>query len=348
LEAANVWNIQNRTSNIFTHNTLLTSYPAGGGGLASNIFVPGCTGGTCTGIDTPGFFYSKLGYAPSGGDFSVNGYLYGVADVVTMYWGDGRYTWNQSSLKPFVALQGGWESNAGTSVVGKIQSSLAGVQAGLNVTRNVQIWGAYDSVPWRNDLVPTAYLTSINWKCNNSNYQLSPTGKVATATLPYFLPINAGQCFTNTNGTTSIYYGGWASPYTDNYATDPIFTSSIDQGMTDRRAPGTSEKVEAVYTSDNRRWVFIASDAWYNYGNALVGQDTNDWNLDGQYHFSAVPKTGHYKGLLLRYRYMQRSLTNTFCGAAGSYCPAGSTIGTSYLGGLPLFKYNRAQLEYDF
>ncbi len=349
LEAANIFNIQNRTSNTFTHNTLLTSYPAGGGGLASNIFVPGCSGATCTGINTPGFFYGKLGYAPKNSDYSVNGYLYGVADIVTMYWGDGRYTWNESPLKPFIALQGGWESNAGNSVIGKIQSSLAGVQVGLNVTKNVQIWGAYDDVPWRNDSVPTAYLTSINWKCSNSNFQLTPTGKAATATLPYFLPINAGQCYSNAaNGTTSIYYGGWASPYTDNYATDPIFTSSIDQGMTDRRAPGTSEKVEAIYTSDNRRWVFLASDAWYNYGNALVGQNTNDWNLDGQYHFSEVPKTGHYKGLLLRYRYMQRSLSNTFCGDAGTSCPPGSTIGATYLGGLPLFKYNRAQLEYDF
>jgi hypothetical protein len=56
----------------------------------------------------------------------------------------------------------------------------------------------------------------------------------------------------------------------------------------------------------------------------------------------------HYKGLLLRYRYMQRTESNTYCGASASTCPAGAAVGSSFLGGLPLFKYNRAQLEYDF
>ncbi len=118
--------------------------------------------------------------------------------------------------------------------------------------------------------------------------------------------------------------------------------------MADRRAPGTSWKVGVTFTSTNKKWVFIASDAWYNYGNALAPENTNEWNLDGQYHFSAVKK-GPYRGLLLRYRYAQRSLSNTFCGAAGTtICAPGSPAGSTELGGLPLFKYNRAQLEYDF
>jgi len=117
--------------------------------------------------------------------------------------------------------------------------------------------------------------------------------------------------------------------------------------MPDRRAAGTSYKVGLTFTSTNKKWVFIASDAWYNYGNALAPENTNEWNLDGQYHFSKVGPGG-YHGLLLRYRYAQRTLSNTFCGASDTTCPPGSTIGTAELGGLPLFKYNRAQLEYDF
>jgi hypothetical protein len=161
------------------------------------------------------------------------------------------------------------------------------------------------------------------------------------------LPSNAGQCSQNANGTTSVYYGGWASPYTDGYATDPIFTTQISQGMADRRAPGTSWKVAGTFTSSNKRVILIASDAWYNYGNALVAQNTNEWNLDGQWRVNPVGK-GTYHGLLVRYRYAQRSQTNTICGDSGTSCPAGATVGSSYLGGLPLFKYNRAQLEYDF
>ena len=61
-----------------------------------------------------------------------------------------------------------------------------------------------------------------------------------------------------------------------------------------------------------------------------------------------MPVHGPYHGLSLRYRYIVRTLSNTFCGAAATDCPSGSTIGASEFGGLPLFKYNRAQLEYDF
>jgi hypothetical protein len=266
-----------------------------------------------------------------------------------MFWGDGRYTWNQTGFKPYVALQGGWETNAGASVIGKINSQLVGVQLGASPTKNLTVNGSFDYVPWQTDTVSTAYLASIHWACSNSTFQLKPntlTG-INVHTLPYFLPANAGQCFANPGGTTSIYYGGWASPYTDSYATDPIFTTSISQGMADRRAPGTSWKVGATFTSANKRFTFIASDAWYNYGNAVVAQNTNEWNLDGQYKFSPVGK-GLYRGLLLRYRYAQRSQSNTYCGAGGSSCAPGAAIGSSFLGGLPLFKYNRAQLEYDF
>jgi hypothetical protein len=181
--------------------------------------------------------------------------------------------------------------------------------------------------------------------CNNSNFQIS-----AKATLAYVLPLNAAQCFTSTKtGLTQIMYGGWASPYTDNYDSDPLFTTSVTQGMADRRAAGESWKVGAQFTSTNNKWVFIATDAWYNYGNILAPETTNIWVLDGRYRFSRYSGKGPYHGLVLRDRYIQRSLTNTFCGAAGTtICPPGSTVGASEFGGLPLFKYNRAQIEYDF
>ncbi len=339
-EAADMIQFENRTSNTFDSTTLLTSFPAGGGGMAANIYVPG--GGN---INTNGFAYARLGYAPKGGDYSVNGYFYGVSSLLNMWWFDGKYTMSTSKVQPFIALQGGVESNAGASYIGKIRSSDIGVQLGANVTPNVLLTVGFDSIPWQTDNVALPHGVT----CNNSTYQISAKG----ATLGYFLPGNggssgqAGVCFTQPNGSTNVYYGGWASPYTDNYATDPFFTTSISQGMADRRAPGTSWKAAATYTSTNKRWIFIASDAWFNYGNALVGENTNEWTLDGQYHFS--PVTGsRYKGLLLRYRYAQRAESNTFCGASATSCPAGASIGSSYLGGLPLFKYNRAQLEYDF
>ncbi len=334
VEGADMLAFENRTSSAFSQQTLLTSYPAGNPGLPADIFRPNGNG-----ITTNGFTMGKVGYDNPNG-ISANGYVYGVSDIATIWWGDGQYTWNQSPFKPFIALQGGTESNNGVSYIGKIDSQNFGAQIGATVAKNFLLTAGYDQIPWHTD---TVFLPK-NVTCSNSNYQISAKG----ATLAYLLPLNAAQCFTNTNGTTDVYYGGWASPYTDSYATDPFFTTQISQGMADRRAPGTSWKVALNFTSTNKKWIFIASDAWYNYGNALAPENTNEWNLDGQYHFSSVRK-GPYHGLLLRYRYAQRSLSNTFCGAYGTTsCPPGSTSGTSEFGGLPLFKYNRAQLEYDF
>jgi hypothetical protein len=339
-EAADMWQFENRTSNNFENTTLLTSFPAGGGGMGANIYEPG--GGS---INTSGVAYGHVGYAPPDSPVAVNGYFYGFSDLANMWWFDGKYTFQQVRFKPFIALQGGTESNAGQSYIGKIRSSDIGVQLGAAVSKNVVVAASFDSIPWQNDTVNLPKGVT----CNNATNQISSKG----ATLGYFLPGNggssgqAGVCFTNPNGTTDIYYGGWASPYTDSYATDPFFTTSISQGMADRRAPGTSYKIAATFTSDNKRWVFTAADSWFDYSNALAPENTNEWNLDGQYHFSQV-KGKFYRGLLLRYRYAQRSESNAYCGDMHASCPGGLAIGTSYLGGLPLFKYNRAQIEYDF
>ncbi len=333
-QGADMLAYENRTSSAFSRQTLMTSYPAGNNGQAPNIVVPGGAG-----INTNGFAMGKVGYAnPSGTGFAADGYFYGISDLVNMWWGDAKYTL-PGSWAPFIAVQGGTEQNSGQSYIGKINSQAYGAQIGATIAKNFQLTVGYDAIPWKTDTInlPTGVT------CNNSNFQVS-----AKATLAYVLPLNAAQCFTNTNGTTQIYYGGWASPYTDNYDSDPLFTTNVTQGMADRRAPGTSWKAAIQYTSTNQKWIFIASDAWYNYGNALAPENTNTWVLDGRYRFGHVGK-GPYHGLVLRDRYIQRTLSNTFCGANGTTsCPPGASIGSSEFGGLPLFKYNRAQIEYDF
>jgi|HubBroStandDraft_4_1064222.scaffolds.fasta_scaffold00001_333 hypothetical protein len=330
---ADMFAFEGRTSSSFTQNTLLTSYPAGSSGLPSNIIVPGGNG-----IQTNGFTYGKVGYNdPSGRGLDVNGYFYQVADLANMQWFDGRFTF-PGKWAPFIAMQGGWENNSGKSYIGKIDSQVIGAQLGANFTKNISLTVAYDSIPWKTD---TVYLPA-GVTCSNSNYQIS-----AKSTLAYFLPLNTGQCFTNPNGTTSIYYGGWASPYTDNTTSDPLYTTNFMQGQVDRRAPGTSWQAVLQFISTNQKWIFQAADAGYNYDNALVPENTKIWWLDGRYFFSHVGK-GPYHGLLLRYRYGERYLSNTYCGAAATDCLPGSSIGSTYLGGLPIFKYNRAMLEYDF
>ena len=335
-EAADMLTFECRVCSAFSRTTLLTSYPSGAPGLAPNIYVPGGVS-----IDTDGFTMGKVGYDDPNG-LSVNGYFYGVYDLVNMWWGDFKYQFKAGNWAPYIALQGGTDSNAGQSYIGKVNSQVFGAQLGFNITPTLQFQAGYDTIPWKTD---TVYLPK-NVTCNNSNYQITATG----ATLGYVLPIDAAQCYTNAStGLTQIYYGGWASPYTDNTDSDPLFTTSTTQGQVDRRAPGTSEKVALIWQSTNLKWYFRATDAWYNYGNALAPENTNIWTALGTYHFGKVTSpTGPYHGLLLRDYYISRTLSNTFCGASATSCPPSSSIGSTYLGGLPLNKQNRAELEYDF
>ena len=333
LEGADMWAFENRTSSSFTNQTLLTSFPSGNNGLAPNIYNFGGVG-----INTPGFGYAKVGWNPPVG-FNVNGYFYTITDLVNMWYGDAKYTFD-NKWKPYIAVQGGTDSNSGFSYIGKVDSQLFGAQIGFDPAPGLVFQAGYDQIPWKTD---TVFLPK-SVTCSNSNYQITAKG----ATLGYFLPLNAAQCFTLPNGMTQVYYGGWASPYTDNYDSDPLYTTSTTQGMVDRRAPGTSEKVALTWTSSNTKWYFRATDAWFDYGNALAPENTNIWTLNGQYFFSHVPKTGPYHGLLLRDIYISRTLSNTFCGASATTCPSGASIGASEFGGLPLFKNNRAELEYDF
>lgn len=315
-ETAKMLSFENRTSSDFTRQTLLTSYPAGGKGLPENINAQGGQG-----ITTNGFTFLKVGFDDQPSGFSASASFYGISDLANMWWFAAKYRLPASRFSPFVALQSGIEDNAGSSYLGKIDSQAIGVQLGANVSGNVALTAGYDAIPWRID---TTYLPK-DVTCN-SGFQIGANG----TTLAYFLPLNAAQCAGERNRETQIYYGGWASPYTDSYSTDPLFTTSVTQGMADRRAPGSSWKIALSITTNDKRCVFLATEGWYDYGNALAPQSTNIWTLDGRYYFSPVGKET-YRGFFVRYRYAQRTQTNT-----------------TTLGGLPLFKYNRAQLEYDF
>ncbi|HEY1428439.1 MAG TPA: OprD family outer membrane porin [Candidatus Tumulicola sp.] len=337
-EVADMWQYENRTANNFSNTTLITSFPAGNSGLPANIYVPG--GGS---IDTSGFFYGKAGYSGLPG-LSVNGYFYGVSDLMNMWWGDAKYTFGASKYKPTLELQGGTEQNAGQSYLGLINSQVFGARLGVNITKNILLTAAYDGMPWHTDNV----FLPKGASCSSSTYQLSTKG----VTVANFLPLtNNGTavCGNNPNGSVTLYYGGWASPYTDNYTSDPLFTTMGSQGMIERRSAGNSEKVQLTYTSDNKRITFLAAYGWLQYGNALVSNaNTWEWDIDGTYRFSKWSGTGIYKGLMLRDRFFNRYIGNTYCGASSTTCPAGYAYGAEYLGGLALFKYNRAQLEYDF
>jgi hypothetical protein len=210
--------------------------------------------------------------------------------------------------KPFAAFQAGRETDTGASQLGRIDSFVVGGQLGANVTRSITVALGYNYIPEHTETVPTPAGTT----CSAAHV----AGARAGFSLPYFIGSNAPSCIVNRNGTTTYLFGGLASPYTDSYATDPLYTTSISQGMADRRAPGSGVKLSASYTSPDKRWVFLTSRAYYDYGTSLVGQQqTSEFDADLQYYVNKPRASGPY---------------------------------TAQYGGAPYFKYNRAQLEYDF
>ena len=315
--AAYMTRFEGRVNSAFENSTLLTSHPADAPGVPSNIYTPG--GGPIT---TNGFGYARLGYAGNG--LSANVYYYAMANIANLLWLDGKYTWKKVALKPYLAVQFGDEANAGSAVLGKIAATAAGVQAGVSLARGLGFSVGYDEVPVRNDTV----VLPAGVACGaNAQIAVRPG-----TTFGYFLPAaGTPNCAKNTNGTTTIYYGGFASPYTDSYVSDPFFTTSMTQGMVDRHSPGSSVKMTLAFSSGDQRFKGSVSRALYEYGDSASGTSpTQETDVDAFWYFGRVGK-GAYRGLLLHERYAVRTQSNT----------------RAY-GGLPLFEYTRTQVEYDF
>ena len=316
VELADMDRFQGRVNSTFEDNTLLTSFPAGTAGTPANTFVPGGNS-----IPTAGLQYARIGYAGTQGLVSSL-HLYRFDDIANLVWLEAKYTALGQKTKPFVAFHGGYEHQTGAAVVGKIDSTPVGLQVGASVTRNVAITFSYERIPARSDTIQLPAGDACNAK-----EQLAV--KKGTS-FPYLLPVNAPQCIANSDGTTTIQYGGFASPYTDGYGTDPLWLTSLTQSPIDRHAPFSGPKIQATWTSNDKRLIVYVTQSYLDYGNLFRSEQLSEVNADAQY-FASPLRAGPYKGLLLRYRYGSRQVTNV----------------TTY-GGLPLFRYNRAQLEYDF
>ncbi len=337
VELADYWQWECRTCSTFDKQTLLTDgnlYPyAGAAPLQPWSYNP-----VQNGVPNNGFWYGRIGYTgPKNMPLAANVSYYAFDKIANLLWVDARLPLS-GKLKPFVAAQYGSEGNAtnyslagvNTGILGSISSSVIGLQAGFNPMANVTLTGGFDTMPQKTATLTAAQAAGVI-TCSNVSHQVAPASKY-NVNLPYFLPGGGtGQCTTNADGSISLYYGGMASPYTDTFATDPLFTTSLTQGMADRRSPGNAYKLQATFTSDDKRFVSYVSQAWYNYSNAAIGQWTSETDFDAMYYFNKLPKTGSYHGFLARYRYGTRS-ESVYAGAAA----------------FGLFKYNRFQAEYDF
>jgi hypothetical protein len=309
----------------FQRITLLTGYPLGAAGLANNIYDP-----SGLSIQTNGIVYGRAGYAGADG-IAANVYVYGMQDIANILWFDASLPLGASRFKPFVKLQGGSESNAGTAVIGKIDSSVLGVQAGVNFTPTLSTTVGYDGIPIHTDTVtlPAGY-TCPGPGASGANV-IAVNSLLTTKSLPYFLPTGGtGNCTLNANGTANLYDGGWASPYSDSYGIDPLFTTPTTVGLVDRRSPGSAVTARLTYTNPTNQFISYVSRTYFDYTTPAYAQSTYETDIDALYYFKRIP-AGPYRGFLFHYRYA----VQTQSGSA-------TYSGTSQL------TYNRFQLEYDF
>jgi hypothetical protein len=324
VEVMDMDRFQARTTSDFLKANLLTG--------AAGELPYGVAPITNPAANTGGFQYGRVGYA--NGKLTTNLQYYHFYDLANLSWLDGRYTFTHLKLKPYLAIQAGNEKSVGSSIVGKINSQVYGTQLGVNVTKNLVLTAGADVIPRHIENLPAGL------RCNAATGTIAPGQTYPNPSAGYFVGANVPQCIANPNGTYSVEYGGLASPYTDSYATDPLFTTSLTQGMADRRAPGSSEKVALTYTSTDKRLVLMVSRAYYDYGYTGFPDQTAETNGDATYYLR--PKgSSPYHGLFLRYRYGIR--TDDHSSALNS-----PGLPAVFFGSSPYFVYNRAQLEYDF
>lgn len=316
--------VKSRVTSAFDANTFLTScntaYPTGKGPIAG---VPGTftvPGDQCNTIQTTkGFWMLDASYSTQA--LTVNAYQYHMFDLVNMTYVDTEYKYRRGSpANPFVGVQYWSDNDTGRALLGTVHSHGYGLEYGQNAGRNVVLAVSFD------DQAITSYVVPAS-ECS---------GTASSVTKPGPGNIFGGVQDTSRGGLPPgyvlCYAGGTASPYTDNYESEPLYTSSIGIGITDTRKAGFAVKAAATVESNNHRLKSLLSQARYNVSLPGTSGGTSnkdlitEWDVDVQYFFGAVDPKQPFHGFSLRERFLDRTQT---------FAPTD-------------FKYVRTQLEFDF
>lgn len=315
---------KSRVTSAFNSNTLLTSCntanPTGKGPIAGEPGTFTVEGDPCNPQQTtPGFALFSATYDANG--LTLNADQYQIYDLVRLTYADVKYSYERKSpTNPFVAAQYLAESDTGRALLGTVRVHGSGFEFGESWGRNVDVAASYNQVPFSTYVVTAA---------DCSGDAASPS-KIKTGTIFGGVP-NASATWVPA-GKVLCYGGGIASPYTDNYETDPLFTTSIGQGLGDIHKGGTGVRLAFTIQTNDRRLKTILSEARYD--DSLPGTSSGasnsdvrtEANVDVQYFFSAVVPGRSYRGLSIRERWVNRNQT---------FSPF-------------KFNYMRSQLEYDF
>ena len=298
---------RHRTSSAFESNTLLTSCDDTGSG------VPG---DPCNPQFTSRGFLLLYGTQKFNKQLTFGAYDYQIYDIVNLWHLESKFNYApQSPLNPYVAMQYIAESNTGASDIGIVKNHTFGFQFGASPTKYIDLALSFNTSPTE------TFTTSSSALCGGGS------GKFAPKLNGIFGGGVGGKVIGAPKGTVYCYGGGLASPYTDSYATDPLYTTTITQGLADVHKPGYGDKIGGTFQTPNHRFRLILAQAWYNY--TVPGSATDrrrEFNADLTYYFNPIDPSKPYHGLAIRHRYADRvQLSSPFD-----------------------FKYNRTQLEYTF
>jgi hypothetical protein len=273
-----------RANNTFLPETLLTTTSAGGQNPPPGFPAHPGDGGT------DGFYRFDAAWHPNS-QLTATLDNFQFIDLAQMFYGDARYNFAPgTALNPYLRVQAVDENQEGKALAGIINNQTLGFQVGATIVKNLVLTFSGDAAPWK--------------------YQTVNATTAAAAEAPYFVSVatnKPGIAQSLGGGLFRVAYGGIASPYTDNYGSDPIFTTSLTQGMVDNRAAGESYKPQLTYTGFHGQLVTYVSDAWYNYSNVISQDHVSEFNADATYYFHRVIPNAKYRGFVIRERYGSRT-----------------------------------------
>jgi hypothetical protein len=217
-----------------------------------------------------------------------------------MTWLTAQYNFDKKSTSnPYFAGHFLAENNLGRSVIGTIHNYTSGGLFGASVNHNLSFTLGFDYSPYTSYVVPSK----------------ACAGTASSPTAPAPGVIFGGVADTTVKvpkGFVSCYGGGLASPYTFGYTSDPLYTTSLTQGMSEVTKPGTTLKTTFFWQSNDRRLKLLVSGAFYDYslpgisGSFKNADARTEFDADATYYFSPVHPTGIYRGFSLRQRYGDR------------------------------------------
>jgi hypothetical protein len=257
-------------------------YQSTWGGDDSHGGQPYTIGGT-----TPETAQKSSGTLAIGADYKANGlnarlWYYDFYRFANTYYGEATYTYKTGSgFDPFIGIQG---LKQNLSYTDSFFGQYSAAPNGVAGDVNSQVLGAKIGVNVPHGQIFVAY-DKVDYKAND--------------------------------------FGGGViiSPFTANYATDPLWTTSMIRGLVEL-GPGNAVKVKGTYKLFDNHLRLMA--AWARYQTHFKGNSTNTYG-DITWFFG-----GAYKGLSLRDR------IEVAHGALAN----GHNINT--------FVYNRVMAEYDF